>query len=162
MVEGHIHCRVAAPGDSAGIFGVLAEVAPEIPLLIDTRERRKAVSKIIDECISTGESWVATDGGEVVVGFCLVAPDKMERFQHDNHALHLPYAGVSNSYRQQGIFHALIRQIKDRGAPLTAIVKAGNQHQIAALLQRFGFEMSAEYPQTEVHLKWQPKAEKSN
>jgi ribosomal protein S18 acetylase RimI-like enzyme len=162
MIEAHLHYRVAAPGDSEGIFDVLAEVAPEIPLLIDTRERRKAVSEIINECISTGESWVTTAGDEVVVGFCLAKPDEMERFHHGNHALHLTYSGVSNSYRQQGIFRALIQQIKDRGTPLTAIVKAGNQCQMAARLQRMGFEMPAEHPQTEVHLKWQPNVEKSN
>jgi hypothetical protein len=66
---------------AAGIFGVLAEAAPEIPLLIDTRERREAVSGIVDQCIATGESWVATDGGGVVAGFILVEPDEMERFQ---------------------------------------------------------------------------------
>jgi hypothetical protein len=38
MVEAHIHCRVAAADDAAGIFRVLAEVAPEIPLLMDTGE----------------------------------------------------------------------------------------------------------------------------
>lgn len=40
MVEAHIRCRVAAPGDAAAIFGVLAEVAAEIPLLMDTSDRR--------------------------------------------------------------------------------------------------------------------------
>jgi hypothetical protein len=66
MVEAHIHCRVAAADDAAGIFRVLAEVAPEIPLLMDTGERREGISRIIDKCISTGESWVTTDGGGVV------------------------------------------------------------------------------------------------
>ncbi len=39
MVEAHIHCRVAAPCDAERILVVLAEAAPEIPLLIDTNER---------------------------------------------------------------------------------------------------------------------------
>ena len=156
MVEAHIRCRVAAPGDAAAIFGVLAEVAPEIPLLMDTSERRKGISGIIDKCIATGESCVATDGGGVVAGFILVEPDKMERFHHDNRALHLRYAGVSNAYRRRGIFRALIQQVIKRGVPLTATVKAANQCQMAALLQRVGFQRWSGDPQIEEHFRWQP------
>jgi len=156
MVEVHIHCHVAAPGDAAGIFGVLAEVAREIPLLIDTRERREAISGIVDKCIATSESWVATDGGGVVAGFILVEPDEMERFQNDNQALHLRYAGVSNSYRRQGIFRALIQQVMKRSVPLTATVKGANQCQMAALLQRADFQRWSGDPQIEEHFRWQP------
>ena len=156
MVEAHIRCRVAARGDAAEIFAVLAEAAPEIPLLMDTSERREGVSRIIDKCISTGESWVMTDGGGVVAGFILVEPDEMERFHHDNRALHLRYAGVSNAYRRQGIFRALIQQVIKRGVPLTATVKAANQCQMAALLQRVGFQRWSGDPQIEEHFRWQP------
>jgi ribosomal protein S18 acetylase RimI-like enzyme len=157
MVEAQVHCHLAAPDDAAGICGVLTEVAPEIPLLIDTMERQEAVSEIIDKCVATGESWVATDGGGVVAGFILVEPDGMERFQHDNQALHLRYAGISNTCRRQGVFRALIQQVMKRGVPLTATVKAGNQCQMAALLQRVGFQRWRGDPQTEEHFKWQPK-----
>jgi ribosomal protein S18 acetylase RimI-like enzyme len=156
MVEAHIHCRVAAPDDAAGVFRVLTEVAPEIPLLIDTRERRKGISGIIDKCIAAGESWVATNGGGVVAGFILVEPDEMERFQHDNQALHLRYAGVSNTCRRQGIFRALILPVMKRSVPLTATVKAANQCQMAALLQRVGFQRWSGDPQIEEHFRWQP------
>lgn len=157
MVEAQVHCHLAAPDDAAGICGVLTEVAPEIPLLIDTRERQEAVSRIVDKCVATGESWVAAYGGSVVAGFILVEPDQMERFHHDNQALHLLYAGVSNTCRRQGIFPALIQQIMKRGVPLTATVKAGNQCQMAALLRRFGFQRWSGDPQTEERFKWQPK-----
>lgn len=155
MIEAHIHCRVAAPDDAAGVFRVLTEVAPEIPLLIDTKERQDAVSKIVEKCIAEGDSCVATNGGGVVVGFILVEPDKMERFQHDNQALHLRYAGVSNICRRQGIFRTLIQQVMKRSVPLTATVKTANQCQMAALLQRFGFQRCAGDPQIEEHFRWQ-------
>lgn len=157
MVEALDRCRVAAADDAAGIFRVLAEVAPEIPLLMDTGERREGISRIIDKCISTGESWVTTDGGGVVTGFILVEPDEMERFQHDNQALHLRYAGVSNTCRRQGIFRALIQQVMKRGVPLTAIVKAANRCQMAALLQRVGFQQWSGDTQIEEHFRWQPR-----
>jgi ribosomal protein S18 acetylase RimI-like enzyme len=156
MVEAHIHCRVAAPGDAAGVFRVLAEVAPEIPLLIDTREHQEAVSKIVDKCIAEGESWLATGGRGVVAGFILAEPDEMERFQHDNQALHLRYAGVSKACRRQGIFRALIQQVMKRSVPLTATVKAANQCQMATLLQQVGFQRWSGDPQIEEHFRWQP------
>ena len=157
MVEALDRCRVAAADDAEGIFRVLAEVAPEIPLLIDTSERRESVSRIIDKCVATGESWVATGGRGVVAGFILAEPDEMERFHHDNQALHLRYAGVSNAYRRQGIFRALIQQVMKRGVPLTAIVKAANQCQMAALLQRVGFQRWSGDAQIEEHFRWQPR-----
>jgi ribosomal protein S18 acetylase RimI-like enzyme len=157
MVEAHIHCRVAAPNDAAGIFRVLTEVAPEIPLLIDTKERQKAVSSIVDKCIAAGESCVATGGGGVITGFILVGPDEMERFHHDNQALHLRYAGVAKACRRHGIFRALIRQVMNRGVPLTATVKAANQSQMTALLQRAGFQRWSGDPQIEEHFRWQPR-----
>ena len=136
---------------------MLAEAAPEIPLLIDTRERREAVSGIVDNCIATGESWVATDGRGAIAGFILVEPDELERFQHDNHALHLRYAGIANTYRRQGIFRALIQQVINRGVPLTATVKGANKCQMAALLQRVGFQRWSGDPQIEEHFRWQPR-----
>jgi ribosomal protein S18 acetylase RimI-like enzyme len=157
MVEVQVHCRMAAPGDAAGIFSVLAEAAPEIPLLIDTAERREAIAYIIKYCITAGESLVATVSGGAVAGFILAEPDEMERFHYDNQALHLRYAGVSNTCRRQGIFRALIQQVMKRGVPLTAIVKAANRCQMAALLQRVGFQRWSGDTQIEEHFRWQPR-----
>ncbi|MGH6680200.1 MAG: hypothetical protein ACREDL_15025 [Bradyrhizobium sp.] len=156
MVEVQVHCRVAAPGDAVGIFSVLAEAAPEIPLLIDTAERREAIANIIDNCIATGESQVATVSGGAVAGVILVEPDEMERFQHDNHALHLRYAGVVKAYRQRGIFRSLVKQVTRRSVPLTATAKAANQCQMATPLHRSGFQRWSGDPQIEEHFRWQP------
>jgi ribosomal protein S18 acetylase RimI-like enzyme len=119
-------------------------------------ERREAVSRIVGNCIATGESWVATDGGGAVAGFILVEPDEMERFQRDNDALHLRYAGVVNSYRRQGVFRALVQQVMKRNVPLTATVKAANRSQMAALLKRIGFQKWSGDPQLEEDFRWEP------
>lgn len=157
MVEAHIHCRVAAPDDAAGIFRVLTEVAPEIPLLIDTRERQEAVSRIVDKCISTDESWVTTNGGGVVAGFILVEPDEMERFQRNNAALHLAYAGVAKTQRKHGIFRALLQCVMNSGVPLTATVKFANQSAMAERLSRIGFrQTSVDSSREEYTFIWQP------
>ena len=139
---------------------MLAEVAPEIPLLLDTNQRREAVSKIVCSCIATGESWIATDGGGAIAGFILVEPDEMERFQRNNHALHLRYAGVANTYRQQGIFRALVQQVMKRSVPLTATVKAANQCQMAARLTQIGFQ-TCRTTSDEQQLIWKPEVRSS-
>jgi hypothetical protein len=121
------------------MFAVLAEVAPEIALLMETSERRDGVSRIIDKCISTGESWVAKDGRGVVEGFIVVEPDEMERFQRSNGALHLAYAGVAKSQRERGIFCAPLQCVMNREVPLTATVRFANQSGMAERLKRIGF-----------------------
>ena len=157
MVEAYIRCRVAARGDAAGIFAVLAEAAPEIPLLMDTSEQREGVSRIIDKCISTGESWVTTDGGGVVAGFILVEPDEMERFQRNNAALHLAYAGVAKTQRKHGIFRALLQCVMNRSVPLTATVKFANQSGMAERLKCIGFrQTSVDSSREEYTFIWQP------
>lgn len=157
MVEAHVHCRVAARGDAAGIFAVLAEVAPEIPLLMDTSERREGVSRIIDKCITTGESWVAKNGRGVVEGFILVEPDEMERFQRNNAALHLAYAGVAKTQRKHGIFRAMLQHVMNQNVPLTAMVKFANQSGMAERLKRIGFrQTSVDSSREEYTFFWQP------
>jgi hypothetical protein len=103
-----------ALNDAPGIFAVLDEVAPEIPIILDTRERRELVFNTVKECVDSGESWAVIDDDGRVAAFLLVEPDKMERFHRDNRALHLPYAGVTKSQRKQGIFHALLQQVRNR------------------------------------------------
>jgi ribosomal protein S18 acetylase RimI-like enzyme len=137
---------------------LLVEVAAEIPLLVDTIEQREAVLRIVDNCIATGDSWVATVGNEAIAGFILAEPDELERFQRDNRALHLRYAGVAASCRRLGIFRTLIRRVMEQMVPLTATVKAGNRSEMAALLKRIGFQKCSGDPQLEENFKWQPVA----
>jgi hypothetical protein len=112
--------RIATLDDTPGIFAVLPEAAPEIPVRLDAKERREAVSNMVKECAVSGESWVAIADTGCITGFLLVEPDKMERFHRDNQALHLRYAAVAKSQRKQGIFRALIHQVMNRKVPMTA------------------------------------------
>lgn len=151
------HMRIATPNDAPGIFAVLDEVAPEIPVILDTKERREGVSNKVKKCVASGESWVAIDDDGRVVAFLLVEPDKMERFHRDNQALHLPYAGVTKSRRKQGIFRALLQQVRNRKVPLTATVKAANRSGMAARLMQIGFQKWGDDSHLgEDNFKWQP------
>jgi predicted N-acetyltransferase YhbS len=134
--------RIANPSDTPCIFAMLKAVADEIPVLIDTKERLSALSKLSNHCISMNESVVAVDSSGEIVGFILVAPDELERFQLENDALHLNYGGVKKEHRGHGIFPALVAKVIDRGAPLTATVKDANQSQMASRLEALGFRLS--------------------
>jgi hypothetical protein len=91
--------RVANGDDAVGILTVLQEVAPEIPLSLDTSEHQEAMQPIIAECCASGESLVAVDADGTVFGFVLAKPDRLERFFHKNQALSLRYIGVSKNWR---------------------------------------------------------------
>jgi hypothetical protein len=149
--------RIATPDDARGIFSVLAEVAPEIPVLLDTCGRQKAAFSKVKKCASSGESLLAIDGDQCVIGFLLVEANEMERFFHNNMALHLPYGGVTASWRKGGVFTALIRQVMSRMVPLTATVKAANGSNMATRLPRLGFQNvgAGSFPE-ETNFRWQP------
>src|SRR3981081_1743413 len=85
--------------DAVGILTVLQEVAPEIPLSLDTPERQEAMQAIVAECCAGGDSLVAVDGDGTIVGFVLAKPDRLERFFHKNQALSLRYIGVNKVWR---------------------------------------------------------------
>jgi hypothetical protein len=150
-----VEYRVANRDDATGILAVLQEVAPEIPVLLDTPERLEIIRSIIAECCDSGESWVAVDAEGTVVGFVLAKPDRFERFQHNNKALSLRYIGVNRISRQRGIFAALIGKLKAKGEPLTASVLHTNQSAMADRLVKIGFTKVG--PDTkETQLRWSP------
>lgn len=131
--------RFAVSSDAEEIFVVLEEVAPEIPLQLDTLKAREIVFNRLVQCCSGEESYVAVDRAGRVVGFLLAEPDNMERFHHDNQALHLPYGGVFKSMRKQGVFHKLVEKAMSRQVPLTATVKRANRCGMGARLMKIGF-----------------------
>jgi predicted N-acetyltransferase YhbS len=112
--------RAATDDDEDGIWTVLQEVAPEVPVLLDTPERQEAIQGIIGDCCAGGDSLVAVDANGTVVGFVLAKPDRLERFFKRNQALSLRYVGVSKALRRQGIFGCLMEASKAKGVPLTA------------------------------------------
>jgi hypothetical protein len=152
-----MNLRIAKADDALGIFAVLAEVAPEIPLLLDTNERQEAVATMISSWIALGESWVAMGDNGRVIGFILVEPDRLERFHNNNLALHLCYAGVAKGERKAGVFRAMIEQLTSRKVSLTASVKAANQSDMAARLTQMGFQRSSTISGDEDNFRWQPR-----
>ena len=152
--ESTVEYRRANDDDVRGIFAILQEVAPEIPLSLDTPESQEVMQGIIAECCAYGESWVAVDADGTIVGLALAKPDILERFHHENEALSLRYIGVSGSRRRQGIFRGLMEKLKEKKVPLTATVLHGNQSSTVDRLSKIGFTKSKTSAE-KVDLRWE-------
>jgi predicted N-acetyltransferase YhbS len=148
--------RIAVSGDVPQIVGLLEKVASEIPLPLDTDERRDAVASSVSQWLALSESLAAIDHGGSIIGFVLVRPDELERFMRDNDALHLAYAAVAHNQRGAGVFAALMQQAKRRQVPITAVVKSANRSGMSARLMRMGFQNHDGGRTDEQHLIWRP------
>ena len=133
----------------------MLRLAPEIPLHVDTLEREEALYALIRACGRSGESWVALDERERIIGFVLVDPELLERHYAEHEILDLRYAGVAPEHRGQGIFTALIAKVLARMVPVTVTVSPQNRSNMAARLEKFGFRQTAS-PGGERVLRWEP------
>ena len=147
--------RQARVEDAADIHALLLALAPEIPLLVDTLEREEALYALIRACGRSGESWVALDEGERLVGFVLVDPELLERHYAEHEILELRYAGVAPAHRGHGIFAALVAKVLARLVPVIATVPPQNRSNTASRLEKFGFRSTAS-PGGERVLRWEP------
>jgi N-acetylglutamate synthase-like GNAT family acetyltransferase len=147
--------RVATFDDETDILDVLEEVAPEIPVLLDTQDKKDKICTIIIQCCRmSGKSWVAVSDDGKVVGFALA----QQYFQDEPIAL--PDIGVSAHARGRGIFATLMEKLKANGVRLTANVLHGNRSAMADRLAKIGFTI-VRSDETETKLQWDPPPRQS-
>jgi GNAT superfamily N-acetyltransferase len=147
--------RQARIEDAADIHALLLALAPEIPLLVDTLEREEALYALIRACGRSGESWVALDEREQIIGFVLVDPELLERHYAEHEILELRYAGVAPGHRGHGIFAALVAKVLARLVPVIATIPPQNRSNTAARLEGFGFRPTGSAGGERV-LRWEP------
>jgi GNAT superfamily N-acetyltransferase len=147
--------RQAAVEDAPEIHALLLRLASEIPLLVDTLEREEALYALIRNCGRVGESWVALDEQERIIGFALVDPEVLERHYAEHEIFDLRHAGVAPEHRGRGIFRALITRVQARLVPITTIVPAHNRFGVAARLEKIGFRQTGALG-GERAFRWEP------
>jgi GNAT superfamily N-acetyltransferase len=147
--------RPARVEDAAKVHSLLLRLAPEIPLLVDRLEREEALYALIRNCGRVGESWVALDEGESIIGFALVDPEVLERHYAEHEILDLRYAGVAPEHRSQGIFRTLIERVQSRLVPITTIVPPLNRFSVGDRLEKLGFRQTGS-PGGEHVYRWEP------
>lgn len=134
--------RPAELNDAADIHELLLNLAPEIPVLADTLEREEALYVVVRNFARSGESWVALDGGDAIVGFLLAAPMEARRHYAEGEVLELRYAGVAGEYRGRGIFSEMLNRVCGRFLPVVTVVSAANKSGIDRRLEAIGFRQT--------------------
>ncbi len=147
--------RQARLDDATEIHALLLRLAPEIPLLVDTLEREEALYALIRNCARSGETWVALDEANRIVGFALVEPNRQGRHYAENEILELRHAGVAADRRDQGILGGLIERVLARMVPVTTTVSRQNRSGMARHLEQLGFRQTGS-PGGEPRLRWEP------
>ena len=150
-------CRQARLDDAGEILSLLLEVAPEIPLHVDSLEREEALYAQIRNCARSGESWVALDRQERIIGFLLAQPVERGRHYAEQEMLELTHAGVRPSHRQRGVFGALLAGSLARLLPITTSVSPLNSCGAAGFLAKRGFRPVGSSG-GERRLRWEPGA----
>jgi len=141
--------------EAADILAVLTELAPEIPVQVEPLEREEALYALIRNCARSGESWVALDDANGIVGFLLAQPDQTRRHYAEHEILELRYGGVVKTHRRRGIFTGLVERVLARMVPVAATVSPANQSGTVRLLVKLGFENIGS-PGGEQRLRWNP------
>lgn len=135
--------RMARPCHSSSVFRVLSDVAQEIPVLLDTKERRGCIRKLVDRACACQTSWVSLDDNDNIVGFLLGQSCSTDMPGMEFSGVELLYGGVLTAQRGVGRFPNLLGQAKALGIPLQSVVKRANTSAMAARLLKHGFVKQA-------------------
>jgi GNAT superfamily N-acetyltransferase len=122
---------------------------------VEPLEREEALYALIRNCARSGESWVALDDANGIVGFLLAQPDQTRRHYAEHEILELRYGGVVKTHRRRGIFTGLVERVLARMVPVAATVSPANQSGTVRLLVKLGFENIGS-PGGEQRLRWNP------
>jgi GNAT superfamily N-acetyltransferase len=147
--------RPARLDEAADILAVLIKLAPEIPVPVEPLEREEALYALIRNCARSGESWVALDDANGIVGFLLAQPDQTRRHYAEHEILELRYGGVVKTHRRRGLFTGLVKRVLARMVSVLATVSPANQSGTVRLLVKLGFENIGS-PGGEQRLRWDP------
>jgi hypothetical protein len=131
---------LARPSDSAAVFRALTEIAPEIPVALNTAERQRRIRNLVDKLCADRSSWVSFDDGGNVVGFLLGRTYSTDMPGMEFSGVELLYGGVLPAHRCRRRFSNLLAQAKRLRTPLRAVVKSANTGAMAARLVKGGFQ----------------------
>ena len=147
--------RQAALDDAAEILDLLLTLAPEMPLQVDTLEREEALYALIRNCARSGESWVALDESDGIVGFVLAEPAQHGRHYAEGELIELRHAGVAAGHRGQRVFSELLGRVLARLQPVVTSVNPLNRAAIAVRLVKRGFRPTGASG-GETRFRWDP------
>ncbi len=152
--------RTASLGDLKEIWGLIRQVAPDIPFDLESEAGQENMLTEIMLCCTSGLSPVVIGEDKTVIGALLVRRDDFDWGFRNGDAVHVSYAAIGPSHRSQGLLPALVADIQERNVPVFVSVKGGDRLGLADELTKLGFaqESKAEGGWSEVY-RWQPAAD---
>ncbi len=155
--------RMASLGDLKDIWGLIRLVAADIPFEVENEAAQEGVLSELMACCASGLSAVAVGEDKAIIGALLVRRDDFEWGLRNSKAVHVSYAAVAPSHRDQGVLRALVAELQQRAVPVIASVKSGNQLGLADDLKQLGFAHAAAAASGWGDLyQWRPTPRRSN
>jgi hypothetical protein len=143
-------CLLAGKADTPEILRILVEVAPEIPVRVDTCRRKRLLFKRIQIASFYRSVWIARDRDNRIVGFLMA--------ESDGQTLDLSYGSVRpGPHRGKHIFTKLMKRVKAKGVPLTATVLRLNKSNMLSRLLKLEFTKDDPLLNDRDILRWQPE-----
>ena len=136
---GELTQRMATLSDMRSIWGLVRQVAPDIPADLANEAVQENILTEIMACCTSGLTPIALGKDKSVVAALLARRDTFEWGFLNSNAIHISFAAISPEQRDQGIFASLIGDMKGCQATLFASVKNGDRFGIADELKKLGF-----------------------
>lgn len=149
--------RVASLSDVQGIWGLIRQVAGDIPFQVESEAEQESVLSELVACCTSGLSPILVDDEKGIVGALLARRDDFEWGFLNNEAIHVAYAAVAPSHRDQDVLSKLFSEVQGQKMQVLASVKSGEKLGLTDVLGTLGFahEAKAESGWGDLY-KWKP------
>jgi hypothetical protein len=156
---GDVTQRAASLDDLKDMWGLVRQVADDIPFDLQTEAGQESMLTEIMKCCTSGLSPVAVGDDKAIVGALLARRDEFEWGMVNANVIHVSYAAVAPDQRDKGLLETLLGKVKEQKVPVLVSVKSGDKFGLADQLKTLGFahECTAESGWGDLY-KWQPPA----
>jgi ribosomal protein S18 acetylase RimI-like enzyme len=149
--------RAASLGDLKNIWGLIRQVAADVPIDLASEAEQQGVLTELMACCTSGLSPIVVGDDSAVVGALLVRRDDFDWGFRNGSAVHVSYAAVAPEHRDQGLLRGLVTEIQDRKVPIFVSVKSGDRLGLSDQLKELGFEQETAAKSGSGDLyRWQP------
>lgn len=131
--------RMASLSDVQGIWGLLRQVAADVPFKLEDELEQESLLSELMACCTSGLSPVLVDHEKGIVGALLARRDTFEWGFRNSEAIHVAYAAVAPAVREDKVLPTLLGELQEKKVPLLASVKTGEQLGFATVLGELGF-----------------------
>jgi hypothetical protein len=154
---GDVTQRAASLADLKDVWGLVRQVAGDIPFDVQSEAAQENMLSEIMMCCSSGLSPIAVGDDKAVVGALLARRDDFEWGSRNANVIHVAYAAVAAEQRAKGVLQSLLAKVQEQKVPVLVSVKSGEKLGLADELKTLGFahECKAESGWGDLY-KWQP------